>query len=128
MSCRVAMLRMQDDGLFKLPPSRKKVKKGQSLIKSISATDPQLTMDMAVHSLPDLRLELVSPIKTNPLFGINTSIVTITLDLRHCPAPNCDIWFTQKKKSWPYQDLMPLHGNSSRPITFTGFVTRLQNG
>jgi len=60
MSCRVAMLRMQEDGLFKLPSSRKKVKKWKSHIQNTPATDPQSPIDMAVHSLPDLRLELVA--------------------------------------------------------------------
>lgn len=59
MSCRVAMLRMQEDGLLKLPPSRKKVKTQRSHIRNTSATDPQPSIEMAVNLLPNIQLELV---------------------------------------------------------------------
>jgi hypothetical protein len=60
MSCRVAMLRMQEDGLLKLPPSRKKSLKRQSHIQSTHASDPQVQIDIAVNFLPNLQLELVN--------------------------------------------------------------------
>jgi len=59
MSCRVAMLRMEKDGLIRLPPpirTQQPVKK----IKFTSATDPQRPISVPVNQLPQLRLQLVS--------------------------------------------------------------------
>ncbi|HDL07500.1 MAG TPA: DUF4338 domain-containing protein [Desulfobacteraceae bacterium] len=62
MSCRVAMLRMQEDGLIKLPePLRAKavIRK----IKFTPATDPQDSILCPVNQLPHLQLQMVN--KTN---------------------------------------------------------------
>jgi len=62
MSCRVAMLRMQEDGLIELPkPLRAKavIRK----IKFTSATDPQDSILCPVNQLPHLQLQMVN--KTN---------------------------------------------------------------
>ena len=54
MSCRVAMLRMQDDGLIQLPPPRCPRPQANTLIRV--ETGPQEPMLMAVHDLPRLQL------------------------------------------------------------------------
>jgi hypothetical protein len=62
MSCRVAMLRMQEDGLIELPkPLRAKgvIRK----IKFTPATDPQDSILCPVNQLPHLQLQMVN--KTN---------------------------------------------------------------
>lgn len=62
MSCRVAMLRMQEDGLIELPePLRTKavIRK----IKFTPATDPQDSIFCPVNQLPHLQLQMVN--KTN---------------------------------------------------------------
>jgi len=59
MSCRVAMLRMEKDGLIQLPPSTRK----KQLVKKIeftSATDPQHPISSPVNQLPQLHLQLVT--------------------------------------------------------------------
>jgi len=59
MSCRVAMLRMQKDGVIVLPPpshAKGAVKK----IKFTPATDPHSPVVCAVNELPPLCLQLVS--------------------------------------------------------------------
>jgi Druantia protein DruA len=62
MSCRVAMLRMQEDGLIELPePLRAK-----AVIRKIEftpATDPQDSILCPVNQLPHLQLQMVN--KTN---------------------------------------------------------------
>lgn len=59
MSCRVAMLRMEKDGLIRLPaPIR--VKKPVKKIKFTTATDPQETVVCKVNHLPKLHLQLVT--------------------------------------------------------------------
>jgi hypothetical protein len=59
MSCRVAMLRMQEDGLFCLPLPR--YKKSTALkLSQTSATDPQALINRAVHQLGVLQLHLVT--------------------------------------------------------------------
>jgi len=57
MSCRVAMLRMQDDGLIQLPPPRCSRPQANNLISV--ETDPQEPLHLAVHDLPRLQLRQV---------------------------------------------------------------------
>jgi len=54
MSARVAMLRMQDDGLIRLPPPTGA--RPQSRIRATPATDPGPALDLPVHALPPLQL------------------------------------------------------------------------
>lgn len=57
MSCRVAMLRMQEDGLIQLPPPR--CPRPQANIRIGAETAPTGQIDLPVHALPDLQLRLV---------------------------------------------------------------------
>lgn len=57
MSCRVAMLRMQEDGFIQLPSPR--CKRPESRIRFTSKTDPQPPIDQPVHALPGLTFQLV---------------------------------------------------------------------
>lgn len=58
MSCRVAMLRMHDDGLIKLPqPTR--IKHPVRKVVSTSATDPQNSVLCSVELLPKLHFKSV---------------------------------------------------------------------
>ncbi len=57
MSCRVVMLRMQEDGLIQLPPPR--CKKPEIRIRLTSRTDPQPPIEQPVHTLPGLIFQLV---------------------------------------------------------------------
>ncbi|MEJ2389191.1 MAG: DUF4338 domain-containing protein [Chromatiaceae bacterium] len=54
MSARVAMLRMQDDGLIRLPPPTGA--RPQSCIRATAATDPGPALAAPVHALPPLQL------------------------------------------------------------------------
>jgi hypothetical protein len=68
MSCRVAMLRMQEDGLIRLPPPRRTVTKRGTKLTVTSATDPQSLIQEPVHQLGELQLCLVTP-KTSRLWN-----------------------------------------------------------
>jgi hypothetical protein len=57
MSCRVAMLRMQEDGLIQLPPPR--CPRPKANIRIGAETAPSDQIDLPVHALPDLQLRLV---------------------------------------------------------------------
>lgn len=57
MSCRVAMLRMHEDGLIQLPPPR--CQRPQARIRFTPRTDPQPLLDQPVHALPALQLKAV---------------------------------------------------------------------
>ena len=57
MSCRVAMLKMEKDGVICLPPSTQKTKR-ERRIKLTSATDPQSRVVCPVHRLPELNLQM----------------------------------------------------------------------
>ena len=59
MSCRVAMLRMQADGLIELPASRIRQRRRRAQAPASSASDAQPALTMPVHELPALRLEIV---------------------------------------------------------------------
>ena len=57
MSCRVAMLRMQEDGLIQLPPPRRQRPISNILIRAETAQ--QEPINVPVHELPRLELRLV---------------------------------------------------------------------
>lgn len=60
MSCRVAMLRMEADGLIVLPPPRKRNANGQPYCRRTAAAEPELfPVREPVHALSELHLELV---------------------------------------------------------------------
>jgi hypothetical protein len=59
MSCRVAMLRMHEDGLLTLPPPTR-IKQPGRKIAFTSATDPQAPVSVSVDLLPPLHLLLVT--------------------------------------------------------------------
>lgn len=59
MSCRVAMLRMQADGLITLPAARKRAPR-QPQYLATAATDPEPLLTQPVHELPPLRLSQVA--------------------------------------------------------------------
>ncbi|MCP4757324.1 MAG: DUF4338 domain-containing protein, partial [Proteobacteria bacterium] len=59
MSCRVAMLRMDRDGLIRLPPPTR-AKAPARRIEFTSATDPQNPVTCPVGRLPQLRLRIVT--------------------------------------------------------------------
>lgn len=59
MSCRVALLRMQDDGLVKLPPPRWGNGNGKPWRRRTAAGQPGFPITADAGELTDLRLELV---------------------------------------------------------------------
>lgn len=59
-SCRVALLRMQEDGLVQLPAPRRPNNNGKSSIKQTGLTDAQAPLLTPAGDLRGLRLELVS--------------------------------------------------------------------
>lgn len=69
MSCRVAMLRMQADGLITLPAPRNGNGNGRAYTRSTKATDPGLPIDQPVEQLTELRLEIVTDRRTSHLWN-----------------------------------------------------------
>ncbi len=59
MSCRVAMLRMQNDGLLTLPPPRNGNGNGKPRVRLTAATDPGQPCTDEVHKLGEIHLQLV---------------------------------------------------------------------
>ena len=60
MSCRVAMLRMQDDGLLQLPPPRRRNGNGQRYRRRSRAAEPEpVALVVPAGALTDLHLEPV---------------------------------------------------------------------
>ena len=60
MSCRVALLRMQADGLIRLPPSQNPKNGRRPPVALTAASDPQPPLCRPVHELPPLTVQPVS--------------------------------------------------------------------
>lgn len=60
MTCRVALLRMQADGLITLPPSRIGVVRKRAHFAPTSASDAQTPIRQPVHEIGRITLEVVS--------------------------------------------------------------------
>lgn len=60
MSCRVAMLRMEADGLLTLPPPRNGNGNRRAYLRRTPATDPGHPLTLPVHQLGPLELQLVT--------------------------------------------------------------------
>ncbi len=60
MTCRVALLRMQGDGLITLPPSRTPGLRRRPDFPATTATDPQTPLHAPVHELAPVSLRLVT--------------------------------------------------------------------
>jgi len=60
MSCRVALLRMEKDGLIRLPPPRPCPAKESRAIQYTSATDPDVPVRMRSDLLPEITLQRVA--------------------------------------------------------------------
>ena len=60
MSCRVALLRMHREGLIELPAPRHKVNPCRSFARRTVQAQPGALLEVAVHELSELRLEVVA--------------------------------------------------------------------
>ena len=70
MSCRVAMLRMQDDGLLQLPPPRNTNNNGKPYLRRTRKAEPQTPLEAASpRELGELRLELVTDPQHSHLYN-----------------------------------------------------------
>jgi Domain of unknown function (DUF4338) len=69
MTCRVALLRMQADGLIRLPPSQIRQLRRRPQFLLSAATDAQAPIVEPVHALPPLRLQPVTAGSTSRLWN-----------------------------------------------------------
>lgn len=69
MSCRVALLRMEKDGLIKLPPPHKKNANGKPYTRRTSAADPKPLITLPAGALPELRADLVDTREESALWN-----------------------------------------------------------
>lgn len=69
MTCRVALLRMQADGLIELPPSRIGVVRRRAHFPSTGASDAQTPICQPVHELPSVTLQVVTGKATSLLWN-----------------------------------------------------------
>lgn len=89
MSCRVALLRMQDDGLLHLPPPRNRHHNGQPPRRRTAGGEPQ--SPLVAHAPGDLE-----PLRIRPIEGVQESLlVNELLDRYHYlgyqPLPGAQI-------------------------------------
>lgn len=69
MTCRVALLRMQADGLITLPPSRMRRGRSRPHFPPTAATEPQAALQRPVHELPPLTLRSLTYIAASRLWN-----------------------------------------------------------
>ena len=69
MSCRVALLRMQADGLIRLPPPRNGNGNKKPYNRRSKDTNPQLPFSAKVKELTDLKLELIASRRQSHLWN-----------------------------------------------------------
>lgn len=70
MSCRVAMLRMQDDGLLQLPPPQNGNNNGKPYLRRTHQAEPQTPLEAASpRKLGELRLQLVTDRQHSHLYN-----------------------------------------------------------
>jgi len=98
MSCRVAMLRMQDDGLIVLPPPRNGNNNGKPYHRrTLFAEPPQSSLSMAAGLLPDLHLELLSDSAQSHLWN---EFIDRYHYLGYQPLPGAQLrYFVRSKKT-----------------------------
>ena len=113
MSARVALLRMQRDGLLTLPPPLRTVPRPQPLALSPRTAPPGLA-PLPV-SLAQARPPCASPCCAPPIpaaaSGTNSSSATTTSATSPCPAPNCATSCTPPTAScWPCSAAAPRPG------------------
>jgi hypothetical protein len=69
MSCRVALLRMQADGLIRLPPPCKKNGNGTRYERRTPAAEPRLPIVVGPEAFAELQLDLVATSKESALWN-----------------------------------------------------------
>jgi len=69
MTCRVALLRMQAEGLIKLPPSQNPKNGRRPPVPLTPASDPQPPLCRPVHELPALTVQPVNTASTARLWN-----------------------------------------------------------
>lgn len=69
MSCRVALLRMEKDNLIRLPPPKWGHSNNKVSIQRTTFAEPGFPIDMPVHLMSDLSLELVETKKDSSLWN-----------------------------------------------------------
>jgi hypothetical protein len=88
MSCRVALLRMQRDGLIRLPPPQKGNGNRTAKVRITSASDPQSEVRVGAGALGALRLEMVVKGVTSRLWN---ELIERYHYLRHKPLPGAQL-------------------------------------
>jgi len=69
MSCRVALLRMEKDGIIKLPPPQRRNGNGKRYIKHTAATTPGPAITSSAGKLHDLKISLVKTKQMSSLWN-----------------------------------------------------------
>ena len=119
MSCRVALLRMQRDGLIRLPPPQRGSGNGRLRRRRTPQGEPPLPIIASVHELPDLELR-------PPANRSETLLWREYVDRYHylgyAPLPgaqlryDCATWPPANTRYWPCSGSGPALGRWHRAI------------
>ncbi len=88
MSCRVALLRMEKDGLIKLPPPKRPCVNGKRRIQFTPATNPESPISLSAGELPDLKIKMVCSRKESALWN---EYIHRYHYLRYTPLPGAQL-------------------------------------
>lgn len=93
MSCRVAMLRMQRDGLIALPPPRHHHGNGRKRFALTAHSEPEFPIEAAVEALGTIELCRVSTAKDSSLWN---ELIERYHYLRYTPLPGAQLRYLAK--------------------------------
>ncbi len=88
MSCRVAMLRMERDGLIRLPPPQKGNGNGRTRPRLTAASDPKAPLSLSASELGPL---VFRPVDTPPDSALWNELIERYHYLGHKPLPGAQI-------------------------------------
>jgi hypothetical protein len=88
MSCRVAMLRMEKDGLITLPPPRRSHRNGRHKPKTTSASDPKQPITLSAGEIGPLSFE---PVLTRPDSLLYNELIERYHYLGYTPLPGAQM-------------------------------------
>lgn len=88
MSCRVALLRMEKDGLITLPAPTTKNGNGKTQVNHTSRTDPGECIQKPVGQLGDLQIELIKSKADSSLWN---EYIDRYHYLKYCPLPGAQL-------------------------------------
>ncbi len=112
MTCRVALARMQVDGLITLPPSQLGVLRRRPHFAPTAASEPQSSVTAPVHELAAITIRAVKGTASSRLWNEYVARYSTTWATPRCQARRCATTSTPARSWWHASALVPAPGSS----------------